>query len=771
MYTVNVRNVIEQKLDELYRNQQLNPESYFSPEDMDGYYGSIRSGKWFHAAFEEVQKLNESVANLGLLSLIVYTDATAVGAFGNHSMKPIYISFGNSVCYSDSIAMIGFFPELAGTYSKTGEIPESKTARRELTNLTWKHIVDIMQLKRPIEAFGKTIVLKIAFVAGDHPEQQKTSLCFDSNRTPFPCRSCFISRENLNWLGRYPKECHPRLRTPITVFELISEKNLKLRKQSWNSYWATVDETGRHTLSMHPETPIWTAFNVFWETAGIYQHSPPCIMHCLSLGIYKACLNFCVDMVQHRGHKRDLDLTRNECPPFHRPLMASSILPENQDDSDDESCEESEDCDLPFKKPSKRPKSGAAYQRLFELDLRIASIPGFCEKVGEYKKRFKKGLSNLTYLTGGEYDEAIRIIIFAIRDSTGFFMDEDTNIKLIECFLDLRELLEFVRKPIFSDHELEKFVSEFLPRLRQRLFASFGVYQKSNWNLVKVHMLQHLPLFIRKFGCPANFDTSYFEVFHKHVKKLWGLYKGEKWPMKVLKCMEFLRVRREGIYNPLQIPECPDNPLKTSTRVDMKKTRARYGVKYIDDLISRFTKQFPHLTVSSSCDSLKVHRCRKSKQGMSSCYDNWIRSKWMSGYTEDDVSNLHCIMVSRKVGKKMRRDYHRVSLFLIAEDKYFEEFIVIVGETFEIIHEKDPIMKCPKVQTMARPNISFISADCDFERVLVVDDFDWMKCQDEIEQTYSKAKSDGKLKSSQSSEKEDPDTIIAKVAYVALFDV
>jgi hypothetical protein len=773
MYTVNVRKVIEQKLDELYRNEKLIPESYFLPEPHNGCFSTLRSGKWFHEAFTEIKKKHSSISRVGLLSLIVYTDATAVGPFGNHHMKPIYMAFGNCSRYSNSISMIAFFPELKGTYSKTVEIPESKEAKRRLTNLTWKNVLEKMQLDEPIQAFGQTIFLKIAFVAGDHPEQQKTSFCLDSNRTRFPCRCCFVTRDNLNWLGQYPENFHPKLRTPITVFSLLAKQIQSLKKKTLKSYWETeIDEDGRKIVSMHPETPIWTTFRVFWETAGIYQHSPPCILHCLSLGIFKNVLQYCVDVVQNHGHKKDLDLSKNDCPPYCR---------ENDDIKETSSPQEDLDDETEQFEAEPRPKSGAAYQRLFELDLRISSIPAFAEEIGEYKKRFKKGISSLTYLTGGEYDEAIRIIIFAIRDSTGFFMDEDTNIKIIECLLDLRELLVFVRKPHFSEDELRVFSTEFLPRLRKSLFSSFGVYQKSHWNLVKVHMLQHLPMFIRKFGCPGNFDTGYFEVFHKPLKKLWGLYQGEHWPMKVLKCMEFLRVQRADMYSPESTPECPQVLFKTSTRIDLQKTRQRYGKKYIDDILVQFAEQYPNLTVTSSSDSLKIHHCKKTaEQTNDRCRDNWIRSKWRSGYSDEDVSNLHSFMVSKRIGNEIKREFHRMSLVLVSHNQEWQEHIVIAGETFQVVHQKDPIMQCPKVQTMEQPTISFITMDCAIERVLVIDDFDWRRVQDQMEEaakTIPKAGKKGKKgkkgetkNAEEKKEKKDPSEIVSKVAYVALFE-
>ena len=64
-------------------------------------FSGIRSGEWFDKETKLVHQIYGVMS--GVLSIVLYTDTTAVGCFGNHSLKPIYMAIGNSHSLKKSI--------------------------------------------------------------------------------------------------------------------------------------------------------------------------------------------------------------------------------------------------------------------------------------------------------------------------------------------------------------------------------------------------------------------------------------------------------------------------------------------------------------------------------------------------------------------------------------------------------------------------------------------------------------------------------------------
>ena len=111
MFLLPARKIIMETLEELFVENNHSVRGYFSSQHDGVRFGSIRSGTWFHEATLSAQKTHNS-KNTGVLGLILYTDGTAVGMFGKHSMKPIYMAFANCDSYRSSIRCIGFFADL-----------------------------------------------------------------------------------------------------------------------------------------------------------------------------------------------------------------------------------------------------------------------------------------------------------------------------------------------------------------------------------------------------------------------------------------------------------------------------------------------------------------------------------------------------------------------------------------------------------------------------------------------------------------------------------
>jgi len=193
LFLLQSRVIIQETLMKILQELER-PEDYF--EDLyDAHtFGLPRSGQWFHETNLDIKKRfgRKSV----LLGLVLYTDATAVGFFGKFSLKPIYVAFANCCAgnFRSTIQALGFFPELDGTFSKSKEIKESKEAKHQLVNLTWEAVLENLDLDKPLHVEGFEVHMRIAFISGDNPEQNKTSFAKDSNTTLYPCRVCFVSK-------------------------------------------------------------------------------------------------------------------------------------------------------------------------------------------------------------------------------------------------------------------------------------------------------------------------------------------------------------------------------------------------------------------------------------------------------------------------------------------------------------------------------------------------------------------------------------------------
>jgi hypothetical protein len=788
MYVLNARQIAIETLERVFfQDPDLLVENYFNPVyEPEATFNELRSGNWFQQATSDVFKNHpqptatstgqccdhDSIEqSAGVLALILYTDGTAVGMFGSHSMKPIYMALGNGgkKDYRSTIQTIAFFPELEGTFADTKELPESREAKRMLLNKTWDTILSTLELETPFEFRGITVYLKIAFIAGDHPEQQRSSMCFEPSSTQFPCRFCFEENKNLNWLGPYPAESFaPIARTPDNIYRLFRrEKVIEADVSVSQCFSGSKSYPINRELSMHPEVPVWSVRGVFSEDAGIYWHTPMCTMHNLSLGISKYVVACVVDMVEANGYPSFANLENNVVPEYYvLPNMDADngeVMAEQETEEHDVEEQCSEDEDVPEQeavepgdtdprrgaryqdasKRKKRAKKGPQYKRLQEFDKRMASLPSFSDKTGDYLKRFKKGISNLTFLSATEYDAIIRVLPFVVRNSDGFLMDDVLNSKVVDCLLELNCILQFVRKDFFTDEDLKHFSSVTLREFRQKLISTFGCLQTSSFNLIKVHMLQHLEEMIRKFGSPLNYDTCFFEEAHKKIKVLWGVYKGPTMPERVLKSLEFYRV---NISNKLSTAEndqgqaataneCCRGTHKTSAVMTNLQAQKRYGEEYFRFIFERFSESQEACRtetdeeswyIDGTCQSCRIHYCKKEVDDHGGCcYDNWIHSKWTVGDPQDIISTkLH--FVSERDEEEQLIYFYRVSMFLVARKiKESAHQIFLVGEQANVIDGNDPVLRCPKVAIGQTPEIYFIPVSSTMRREFVIKDFDW----------------------------------------------
>lgn len=90
-------------------------------------------------------------------------------------------------------------------------------------------------------------------------------------------------------------------------------------------------------------------------------------------------------------------------------------------------------------------------------------------------------------------------------------------------FLVLELCFELTRRE-FSESCLRVLETNLIPAALTALHQLFCirqfVYESGNdFKGTKLHLLLHVPYFIRKYGAPINWDTSSFESAHKHLVK------------------------------------------------------------------------------------------------------------------------------------------------------------------------------------------------------------------------------------------------------------
>lgn len=112
------------------------------------------------------------------------------------------------------------------------------------------------------------------------------------------------------------------------------------------------------------------------------------------------------------------------------------------------------------------------------------------------------------------------------------FLNERDRIIAVDAIFWIIDVTVSLQQKSFTEHCLEDLEKNKIPTALHRLHLLFGrrqYYLCSNaaFEGVKLHLLLHFPLWIRRFGAPICWDTSTWESAHKTMVK-WHYKRGSK---------------------------------------------------------------------------------------------------------------------------------------------------------------------------------------------------------------------------------------------------
>ncbi|KIL55572.1 hypothetical protein M378DRAFT_90703 [Amanita muscaria Koide BX008] len=244
-----------------------------------------------------------------IVALMLWSDSTHLASFGNASLWPIYMYFGNQSKYvrgkatSYAAAHQAYIPKLSDTfqdfYRAVFGIPASSETithcRRELIHLIWLLILDedfMHAYVHGIEHVFSDGIRRLVFprlftYAADYPE--KVLLACIKYLGNCPCSRCYVLKEKISDMGKKPDL---RNRINNARFDDIDiHANIQLvRKWMFELGLPISNPFVIRKLGPQSLTPVRSAFSKRFFIHGInhYEMFVPDLLHEFELGVWKA---------------------------------------------------------------------------------------------------------------------------------------------------------------------------------------------------------------------------------------------------------------------------------------------------------------------------------------------------------------------------------------------------------------------------------------------------------------------------------------------------
>ncbi|KAI0070092.1 hypothetical protein K474DRAFT_1744707 [Panus rudis PR-1116 ss-1] len=230
-------------------------------------------------------------------------------------------------------------------------------------------------------------------------------------------------------------------------------------------------------------------------------------------------------------------------------------------------------------------------------------------------RAFMKGITGLEKLTGREHGDIARILLGLIADLT--LPNGISSARLVKATRAMLDFLYLAQYPVHSSQTLD-LLEDALKRFHDNksIFVDLGI--RSQWNLPKLHALDHFRQMIEWLGTPDNFNTEYTERLHIDFAK--NAYeasnKKDEYPQmtqwlerkeKVLqheKYIEWCRVGCPPVYmlnslepdmSPLLMPKHP-----SMKSVHFDTLAQDYGAVNFRAVLSRYIAEFNYPNISQS---------------------------------------------------------------------------------------------------------------------------------------------------------------------------
>ncbi|KAG2741893.1 hypothetical protein P692DRAFT_20750106, partial [Suillus brevipes Sb2] len=178
-----------------------------------------------------------------------------------------------------------------------------------------------------------------------------------------------------------------------------------------------------------------------------------------------------------------------------------------------------------------------------EIDARVRRLPP-----NHSMHAFQKGITTLSRVSGTEHKQMSRFLLGLVIDVR--LPGNASPARLVRATRSLLDFLYFAQLPVHSDSSidaLETALDEF--HANKGIFEDLGV--RNNFNIPKLHFLQHYAELIKLFGTTDNFNTEATERLHidfakdayaatNHKDEFWQMTKWLERKEKVLQHANFV---------------------------------------------------------------------------------------------------------------------------------------------------------------------------------------------------------------------------------------
>ncbi|KAG2053153.1 hypothetical protein BDR06DRAFT_914253 [Suillus hirtellus] len=280
-----------------------------------------------------------------------------------------------------------------------------------------------------------------------------------------------------------------------------------------------------------------------------------------------------------------------------------------------------------------------------EIDARVRRLPP-----NHSMRIFQKGITTLSRVSGVEHKQMSRFLLGLVVDVR--LPGNASPARLVRATRSLLDFLYLAQFPVHSNSSidaLETMLDEF--HANKGVFEDLGI--RNNFNIPKLHFLQHYARSIKLFGTTDNFNTEATERLHidfakdayaatNHKDEFWQMTKWLERKEKVLQHANFIMWRRNLIATNSNITvACPAElwqPPDLASLFHIKMTRhpsrklvpfqeitsaSSFGAIHFVPALARFIVQYNHPTLSFQqiedratnihlpCDSVPVfHRIK-----------------------------------------------------------------------------------------------------------------------------------------------------------------
>ncbi|KAJ7679628.1 hypothetical protein B0H17DRAFT_944104, partial [Mycena rosella] len=259
-----------------------------------------------HTALQNQPREPNCLLERVILSLMFWSDSTHLASFGDASLWPLYMFFGNQSKWlrgkprSNICHHVAYFPKLPDVFhdwfrALTGKAPPAEVlthCRRELVHAIWRLLLD----DEFLDAYEHGIVIKCAdgisrrfyprifSYSADYPE--KVLLATIRNLGKAPCPRCYLPKEDIPELGtvRDDKKRETLARTDEHIQKGTIRRKIYMLGRVVNS--TTFD----YYLLARSWTPTFNAFSDRLSKFGFnpFKMLVPDFMHEFELGVFKS---------------------------------------------------------------------------------------------------------------------------------------------------------------------------------------------------------------------------------------------------------------------------------------------------------------------------------------------------------------------------------------------------------------------------------------------------------------------------------------------------